>query len=74
MSPRECLIDRIDQLRQQATAERPDGDEVNRLLADVRVYFAAVGATHCPPARQQGVSAGTLDDARRVYGQATAAG
>lgn len=67
MSPREVLLDRLAQLRGQAEADRPDGDEVNRLLADVRVYFAAVGATHCPPARQQGVSSGTLDDARRLY-------
>lgn len=67
MSPRECLLDRIDQLRQQANAERPDGDVVNKLIADIRVYFAGVGATHCPPARTPGVSAGTLEQAREVY-------
>lgn len=68
MSPRECLLDRIDRLRDQAAAPRPDGDEVNRLLSDIRVYFAGVGATHCPPARQEGVSPGTLADAQRLYG------
>ena len=67
MSPRECLLDRIDQLRTQAAAERPDGDAVNKLIADIRVYFAGVGATHCPPARQSGVSAGTLEQARSLY-------
>lgn len=67
MSPRECLLDRIDQLRAQAAADRPDGDIVNKLISDIRVYFAGVGATHCPPARQEGVSAGTLEQARSLY-------
>lgn len=70
MSPRECLLDRIDQLRDEALREKPDGDHVNRLLADIRVYMAGAGATHCPPARQQGVSAGTREEAERVYGRA----
>lgn len=68
MSPRETLLDRIAQLRILAETDRPDADEVNRLLTDCRVYFAAVGVTHCPPARQPGVSAGTFDEARRIYG------
>jgi len=68
VSPRECLLDRIDQLRDEALSEKPDGDRVNKLLADVRVYFAGVGATHCPPARQEGVSTGTLADAVKLYG------
>jgi len=67
MSPREVLLDRIAQLEAQANAAQPDGDTVNALLSDIRVYFAAVGATHCPPARHNGVSSGTLDDARRLY-------
>jgi Flp pilus assembly CpaF family ATPase len=62
------LLDRIDQLRALADATGPiDGDRVNTLLADVRVYFAAVGATHCPRAPQAGVSAGTMEQARDVY-------
>ena len=67
MSPREVLLDRIAQLDEQARAAKPDGDQVNHLLSDIRVYFAAVGATHCPPARVNGVSPGTLEDARKVY-------
>jgi len=69
MSPRECLLDRIDQLRALAESERIDGDQVNVLLSDIRVFFAGVGATHCPRAPQAGVSAGTMDQARRVYAQ-----
>lgn len=67
MSPRENLLDRIDKLRTLAEAGRADGAQVNDLLTEIRVYFAGVGATHCPPARQPGVSAGTREDAERVY-------
>lgn len=67
MSPREVLLDRIAKLAEQAREVRPDGDQVNTLLSDIRVYFAAVGATHCPPARQKGVSAGTREEAARLY-------
>lgn len=67
MSPREVLLDRIAKLEEQAREASPDGDQVNALLGEIRVYFAAVGATHCPPARQDGVSAGTLEQARSLY-------
>jgi hypothetical protein len=67
MSPRECLLDRIESLRDEAARDKPDGDRVNKLLADIRVYFAGVGATHCPAARQEGVSPGTRAQAESVY-------
>lgn len=68
MSPRENLLDRIDQLRELATTDRPDAKTINGLISDIRAYFAGIGATHCPPARQEGVSAGTLVEAQRIYG------
>lgn len=68
MTPREALLDRIDQLRALALEERPSGEDINRLIADVRVYFAGVGATHCPPARDPRVRSGTFEEARKVYG------
>lgn len=70
MSPRENLLDRIDQLRELATTDRPDAETINDLISDIRAYFAGIGATHCPPARQPGVSAGTREDAERLYGGA----
>jgi hypothetical protein len=68
MSPRETLLDRIDKLRELAEEHQPAAAQANELLADIRVYFAAVGATHCPRKPQPGVSAGTLEEARKFYG------
>ena len=68
MSPRECLLDRIDQLRAPADAPGQfDAREADKLLSDIRVYRAACGVTHCPRPPQPGVSAGTREDAARLY-------
>ena len=69
MSPRERLLNQISQLEEQAREAKPDGGIVNKLLSGIRGDFATVGAAHCPPARVNGVSPGTLDDARKLYGQ-----
>jgi hypothetical protein len=67
MTPREALRDRIARLGELAESERPDGDQVNELLSGIRVYFAAIGATHRPRPPHEGVSAGTLEQARSLY-------
>lgn len=68
MSPREVLKARIAELADIAEQRFPDGVRANELLSDIRVYLAACGATVAPRKTQEGVSAGTLEDARRVYG------
>lgn len=69
MSPRETLLDRIDQLRELAAAPKLDAEQADHLLGEIRVYLAASGATHCPRPPQEGVSIGTFDQARRLYGR-----
>lgn len=67
MSPREVLKARIAELADIAEQRFPDGARANELLADIRVYLAACGATAPARREQPGVSAGTLDQARRLY-------
>lgn len=69
MSPRETLLDRIDQLRALAVQPQLDAGQAEHLVSEIRVYLAASGATHCPRPPQEGVSTGTIDEARRLYGQ-----
>lgn len=66
MSPKDTLLDRIDKLRDLAELPHPDGDKVNALLADIRTYFAACGAVHREK-KQNGLSAGTYEQARDLY-------
>jgi hypothetical protein len=64
-------LDRIAKLETQARQSRPDTELVQSLIGDIRVYFAAVGATYCPPATNPGVSAGSRDQAEKVYRRGT---
>lgn len=67
MSPREVLKARIAELADIAEQQFPDGARANELLSDIRVYLAACGATAPARKSQQGVSAGTREDAARLY-------